>query len=274
VRLRDEQRADGGWRRLHSRDTASPQLVPTTEWAVERALALGLDTHHPILAAACEYLAGIVDGRTVLADPAEGNDRWATGVRLFAAATLARIDPRHASVDRVWDLWHEIARRAFAGGAYDADAEAEAHRTLTGATVRGTYLVLANRYTLLLLGSRSDRIDAELRRAIALWVGSRADGVGYYGLPLGSPPGEPTPGALERFLQSHEIFAPFGAGASATGPLVEWLGEHRRHDGLWDLGTRAAWSAQLPLSESWRRGGARAVDWSVRVLGLVARWLD
>ncbi|MCX6099903.1 MAG: hypothetical protein NTV92_00440, partial [Candidatus Bipolaricaulota bacterium] len=242
--LRRAQRADGSWGRLHSRDTRSPQLVQTTEWAVERALALGLEARHPLLATACVHLASVVEGQAAVSDPAERNDRWATGLRLFAAATLSRIDPQHSSLDSVWDLWHEIARRAFAGGTYDPDREAAAHIDLTGASVRGTYLVLSNRYALLLLGARADRLDAELRRAIVLWVGRKVDGVGYYGLPLGSPPDELTPGLLERFLQSHEVFASFGAGAAATGPLVDWLGEHRRPDGLWDLGSRASWTAQ------------------------------
>ncbi len=274
AQLRTEQRLDGSWGRLHSRDTSRAQSTPTTEWAVERALALGLDARHPILAAACDHLAGVVEGRTSASDPAEKNDRWPTGLRLFAAATLSRIDPQHSSLDPVWDLWDEIARRTFARGAYDPQTEAAAHSDLTGASVRDTYLVLSNRYALLLLGSRAGRMDAELRRAIALWVGRKADGVGYYGLPLGSPPDGVAPGLLERFLQSHEILASFGAGAAATGPLVDWLGGHRRSDGLWDLGSRASWSAHLPLAESWRRADARAVDWTVRVLALLTRWLD
>ncbi|MEI6171975.1 MAG: hypothetical protein WCQ45_05830, partial [bacterium] len=58
--LRNEQRGDGSWGRLHSRDTASSQSIPTTEWAVERAVAIGLDASHPILDAAAAYLAGVV----------------------------------------------------------------------------------------------------------------------------------------------------------------------------------------------------------------------
>ncbi len=273
-RLQSEQHDDGSWGRLHLRDTSSPQSIPTTEWAVERVLALGLDAHHPILAAASEHLAAVVVGRIRPSDPAERNDRWEVGLRLFAAATLARIEPRHPDLDPVWRLWHEVARRTFAGGAYDADAEAEAHRELTGATVAGSYLVLANRYALALLAARSSEIDADLRRAIGVWIGRSEDGIGYYGTPLAVPPGGMSAGVLERFLQSHETVARLGVGASATGPLADWLDGHRRPDGLWDLGARAAWSAQLPLSETWRRADARTVDWSVRVLALLIRWLD
>ena len=126
--LREQQLPDGSWGRLHSRDTSSAQTIPATEWAVERALAIGVDPEGPMLVAASRYLASIVEGRARASDPPERNDRWATGVGLFAAAALARIAPSHISLGPVWDLWHEIARRSFAGGSYSADAEADAQR--------------------------------------------------------------------------------------------------------------------------------------------------
>jgi hypothetical protein len=271
--LRNEQRGDGSWGRLHSRDTAARQSVPTTEWAVERAVAIGIDAGHPISDAAAAYLAGVVTGRVIPSDAPEKNDRWATGLRLFAASTLARIDPSHPAIDAVWDLWHEIARRTFVSGAYSAEDEAAAHSELTGASVRGTYLVLSNRYALSLLASRAGRMDEDLRPAMARWVWHSPCGVGYFGVPLAAPPDTMSVGILERFLQSHEIVAGFGMVGAPTGPLADWLGERRRADGLWDLGSRASWTPALPLSESWRRSDARAVDWTARILALVSRWM-
>ena len=271
--LRNEQRGDGSWGRLHSRDTAARQSVPTTEWAVERAVAIGLVASHPILDAAAAYLAGVIAGRVVPSDPPEKNDRWATGVRLFAASTLARIDPSHAAIDPVWVLWHEVARRTFASGAYSAGAETDAHSELTGVSVRGTYLVLSNRYALSLLAARVDRMDAGLAQAVARWAWGSPRGVGYFEVPLSAPPDTMSAGILERFLLSHEIVAGFGMVAAPTGPLVDWLGKRRRANGLWDLGPRASWTPALPLSESWRRSDARAVDWTARILALVSRWM-
>jgi len=271
--LRNEQRGDGSWGRLHSRDTAARQSVPTTEWAVERAVAIGIDTGHPILDAAAAYLAGVVTGRVIPSDPPEKNDRWAAGLRLFAASTLARIDPSYPAIDAVWDLWHEVARRAFASGTYSADAETDAHSELTGASVRGTYLVLSSRYALSLLASRAGRMDGDLRLAMARWVWHSPCGVGYFGVPLAAPPDTMSVGILERFLLSHEIVSAFGTTGAPTGPLADWLEEHRRADGLWDLGPRASWTSALPLSESWRRSDARAIDWTARILTLMSRWM-
>jgi hypothetical protein len=271
--LRNEQRGDGSWGRLHSRDTAARQSVPTTEWAVERAVAIGMDAGHPILDAAAAYLAGVVTGRVIPSDPPEKNDRWAAGLRLFAASTLARIDPSHSAIDPVWTLWHEIARRTFVSGAYSAEDEAAAHSELTGASVRGTYLVLSNRYALSLLASRAGRMDGDLRLAMARWVWHSPCGVGYFGVPLAAPPDATHAGVLERFLLSHEIVSAFGTTGAPTGPLADWLEEHRRADGLWDLGPRASWTSALPLSESWRRSDARAIDWTARILTLMSRWM-
>jgi hypothetical protein len=116
-------------------------------------------------------------------------------------------------------------------------------------------------------------MDPDVRRGLSLWVGRKPDGVGYHGVPLAVPSQGMSAGELERFLLSHEAAARLGAPGAATGPLADWLGGGRRADGLWDLGSRATWTAALPLSETWRRANARAIDWTVRVLALLTRWL-
>ncbi|MEW5825724.1 MAG: hypothetical protein AB1778_02750 [Candidatus Bipolaricaulota bacterium] len=271
-RLIAEQRPDGGWGRLHSRDTSSRSAVPTTEWAVERALALGLDARHPILAKAVRYLADVLAGRAVPPDPPERNDRWTTGLQLFAASALARIEPGHEALDVPWRLWQEIARRTLSDGSYDAAAEAEAHHALTGATVTGSYLVLSNRYTLALLAARAADLPDGLAASLVRWIWRKPDGIGCYGVPVSAPVQTPDSGAGERWFLSHELLAGFSVAGMATAPLADALAERRRPDGLWDFGPRAAWSWALPLSESWRRRDARAVDWTVRVLALLGAW--
>ena len=121
--LAAEQWPDGSWGRLHSQDVTAGQRIRTTEFGVSRALALGLDPDHPILQAAANCLGGILSGRLEPRDPPEKNDRWPTGVQLFAAATLALIRPDDPLLDDPWALWLEIAQRSFAGGRYDDEAE-------------------------------------------------------------------------------------------------------------------------------------------------------
>jgi len=138
--LAREQREDGGWGRFHSRDSQARHRIPTTEMGVERALALGLDVSHPILSKAARYLVGLLEGPLAdFPDLPEKDDRWATGARLFTAATLALVQPDHPVLDDVWNLRLSIAQRTFAPGRYDAGAETLAHRELTGATARGSH---------------------------------------------------------------------------------------------------------------------------------------
>lgn len=138
--LAAEQRADGGWGRFHTAARSASGRVPCTEYGLERALALGLDVRHPMLRSVEGYLVAILRGDVAFPDPPERNDRWATGVRLFAAAALARLRPdgigyldvslrrppapRARALDR-WLRSHELLSRLFpswrrhAGGVVD-----------------------------------------------------------------------------------------------------------------------------------------------------------
>lgn len=270
--LEQEQRADGSWGRLHSRDTSARQRIPTTEFGVARALALGLDRTHPILNHAMHYLAAVIDGRVVPPDPPEKNDRWGPGIRLFGAATLAQIDPEHRALDPVWTTWLHIAKRSFASGTYDPSAEIEAHAEWTGATVAGSYLVLSNRYPLTLLSARSSDLPDELRAAITGWIYSSNEGIGMLDVPLSRVPEEgASASTIERWIRSHELLSRFRPVGTHAKPLFDWLASCRDDEGWWDLGLRATGTPNLPLSDSWRKKGARATDWSVRVLSLLAR---
>lgn len=270
--LEREQWSDGSWGRLHSQDTSAKQAIPTTEAGVARALALGLDAAHPVLDRASRYLAGVLEGTAPYRDRPEKNDRWPTGVRLFAAATLAEIEPGHPVLDDVWHLWAAIARRTFATGAYDLQAEILAHRELTGATVKDSYLVLRSRYQLALLSARPAALPPDLEAALLHWVWQRDDGIGYLDVAVHRPPHNLKPGPLDRWLASLELLSRFASWRGLAQGAIGWLWQQRTPEGLWDLGPKAANSTALPLSESWRRQAPRQFDWTTRVLVLLQRY--
>lgn len=206
-RLIEAQRADGSWGRFHTENTREAGWPPTTEYAVERALALGLDRRHPVMRKAADYMAEVLAGRRAWPDPPERNDRWATGVQLITAATLALVDSDHPALDRVWGLWLEIVQRAFRSGTYDSQAEASAHRELTGASVQRSYLTLDNRYTITLLGRESRALPHALRKALLGWLCDKADGIGYLQVPLRNLPPGLTSNVLDRWLRSWEVLS-------------------------------------------------------------------
>lgn len=267
-----EQREDGGWGDFHSRSSGSTRRVPSTEVGVERAVALGLEREDPIPSRAHAYLLSLLEGVRPFPDRAERNDRWATGSRLFAAATLSLIDPASSALEPDRTLWREIASRALRTGSYREEDDVAAHAELTGATIRGSYLVLSGRYQLNLLGSVSGLLPAEIEESLLAWLWGKPDGIGYLGerLPLPAPEGA---GRFDRWLSSHELLARcFPAWGRRAGDVVDWLCAQRSDEGFWDFGPRGSTSTALPLSDSWRTREARIADWTSRVLFLLRRF--
>jgi len=166
VELKNEQREDGSWGRFHSAMKTKGKIV-TTEAAVERGLALGLEASDPIFKATINYLSRLLEGLADFPDPPERNNRW------------ARICPTLPILDKVWKLWVTIAERTFVSGKYDSEAEIKTHEVLTGASVKDSYLVLNNRYQLALLGSRATKLSKTLENALVNWVWHKNDGVGF-----------------------------------------------------------------------------------------------
>ncbi len=267
--LECEQWEDGSWGRLHSKDYRANQKIPTTEAGVERAIALGLDPTHPVLQKASCYLADVLESKVQPRDRAEKNDRWPTGVRLFAAATLAQIQPALTMLADAWNLWASIARRTFASGSYDADAEIHAHRELTGASVKDSYLVIDNKYALTLLGSRADALPPKIEAALLHWIWHKRNGIRYLGEEMSRPPCRVKAGPCDRWFASHELLSRFPSWRVLAPEVIQWLWDQRTPEGLWDLGARSAFSATLSLSESWRKRNARQFDWTTRVLVLL-----
>lgn len=273
--LAGEQWEDGGWGPFHSRSTRLKQRIASTEVGVERALALGLDRSHPVLEKAAAHIIDIMEGRRAFPDRHERNDRWKTGMRLFLASTLSLIEPEHEILDQDRELWAEITRRTFRSGEYRGEDEVAAHAQLTGATVKDSYLVLNNRYSLNLLGSVEGLLPAEVEGALLGWLWNRGDGIGYLGGPLrGVPPYEKA-GRFDRWLTSLEMLGRlFPRWVDCAQEAVSWIWEQRDEKGCWDFGPRPSYVSVLPLSDSWRRRQDRRFDWTARVLVLLRRFCD
>jgi hypothetical protein len=267
-----EQRPDGSWGRFHSRDSTAKQKIITTEFGVDRGLALGLDASHPAFCRVVDYLTQLLSGQTDFPDPAEGNDRWLVGVGLFSAATLALLKPNHPFLDDAWDLWAEIAARTFKNGGYDPEAEIQAHTDLTGATIKDSYLMLNNKYALTLLSARIDDLPEALVAQIVAWVWNCSQGIRYLGVPPAKLPVDMNPGILDRWFSTHELLSRFPAWRDLAGDVIDWLLAGRGADGLWDFGSHGAGSYYFPLSPNWRKSIYRKFDWSTRVLVLLSRY--
>lgn len=270
--LVDEQRPAGSWGRFHSQDVSAKQTVPTTEFGVERGLALGLDYSHPILAKAAAYISSILQGTMPFPDPPEGNPRWSLGVQLFAGATLARINPALPVLDQQKELWRTIALQTFATGEYDHDGEQRAHQELTGITCDLRYLTLDSKYHATLLGAQAPFLPSGVQRAYLSWLWTKSDGLRYKSVALHPPPVRPSGTAFELWLSSLELLALFPAWRAFVTPVIDWLWTQCNDEEAWDFGPRSPISAFFPLSDSWRLNRARQFDWTTRILLLLREY--
>ena len=267
--LLQEQQTDGSWDRFHSQDTRLKQVIRTTEMGVERAFQLGLGSWHPRIKRTRDYLVELLSGRIEFPDPPERNARWGTGVQLFTASSLARLDPQHKLLKPVRELWREIAMRTFLTDTYDEAVETQAHTELTAAPVKDSYLVIRNKYALNLLGSQAGTLPAKIEGALLAWLWSHPEGIGYIGVPLFANPETLSVGEFERWFASLELLsAGFPTWVKFASTSMAWLWDQRALDGLWDFGPRSERSDVLPLSDHWRAPRNRKIDWSTRTLCL------
>jgi len=262
--LMREQHQDGSWGRFHSMDSAIKTRFPTTEIAIRRALALGLDKDASLIARAVEFMIKILKGKATWSDRVEKSEGWSIGVETITAATLAAVDPAHPAIIPAWKYWVEIAGRSFPYGAYDPSSEWKAHKDIRGIGIH----YLGSRYVLTLLGARSPHLPASLDLQVVNRIWNNPAGVGYLGADLQHP----SPVHIFNWLESLEILSRFQSWREVAGSALIWILEQRNAGGVWDFGSKVSKSFFFPLSDDWRKPGNRSLDHSTRILVLLRKF--
>jgi hypothetical protein len=259
-----EQHPNGTWGRFHSMDSTIKARFPTSEIAIRRALALGLNKDAPVLARTIDFMQKVLEGKAAWSDRMEKSEGWPICVETITAAMLAEVDPTHPAFLPAWKYWGRIAERSFPAGIYDPSAEWKAHQDLRGIGI----IYLSSRYVLTLLGAHSSYLPAVLDRQIVDCIWNNPAGIGYLGADLQHP------GSLHIFhwLESLEILSRFQSGRAVAGAALAGLWDQRNPDSLWDFGAKVSKSFYFPLSDDWRKVGNRAVDHTTRVLALLRRF--
>ncbi len=266
LELAHEQHPDGSWGRFHSQNSRIKTKIPTTEAAIRRALALGLDKDAPILTHAISYIQDILDGKAQWSDRQERSEGWPILVEAISAGTLAQVDPSHPALTRVRNYWMEIAQRSFVDGIYDQQREIRAHKETSGLKI----VYLRSRYVLTLLGARRDLIPVTLDRQIVDWIWNNENGIGY----LGANIRHPDRFHINQWLKSLEILSQFRSWQFLADNAIKWLWGQCDDEGLWDFGPRTSRTVYFPLSSTWRKPGNRRMDHSTRVLALLRKYIE
>ncbi|KPJ62851.1 hypothetical protein AMK68_04455 [candidate division KD3-62 bacterium DG_56] len=132
--------------------------------------------------------------------------------------------------------------------------------------------MIANWYTLALLGGRARQLEPATEQALVSWIMHRNGGIGYLGVALMPPSARSDRWPADRWLASHELLSAFVSWRDRASTVVSWLWRQRDKEGLWDFGPISGPPRSLPLSENWRRAHRREHDWSTRVLSLLREY--
>ena len=265
------QLLDGTWGRFHSQDSKAKLPFRTTEFAIRRALALGLTRKDPILEKACGFMEKFLQGKTTWSDWAEKHEGWVPNTRFITAASLSEVDPKNQFFESIKNLWTDILQRTFSTGRYDPLAEREAHRELNGIHSTGKYLHFGMMYPILILSSGQASLPEDLELALLRWLWDREDGIYYVtSQKMSEFPGIDSP-RFSSWLDGLMILSRFPQANQVILPALEWIWNQRNSQDFWDYRPPAGGTPFFPLSEDWRKPVGGMIDCSVKVLLLYTR---
>jgi len=269
--LQDEQRGDGSWGRFHTKDYAAKQKIGRTEQGVQRAVELGLPPSHTVLRKVRTYLEAVLHGRVQIPDRAERHENWPTGVAMFAGAMLSTFAPESSALDETCEFWFSVVRRSFATGRHDLDSELRAHRQILGRSGKPAWMRLHSKYVVMILGSRAERLPPGVEAAYVRWLWEDCPrGLVYVNIPLDQYPQKLRGWRLHAWLRLLELFLAFPSSRPKAEFAIHRLLAARNDDGLWDFGVQPSCPR---LSDSYRKKGVTAHDWTTRVTCLLSRYL-
>jgi hypothetical protein len=264
--LSEAQLADGSWGRFHSQDTRLKSVFRTSEEAIDRAFSLGLESSHPVLARAVDYIESVLTGQAYLTDRAEKNESWPLVIRLILSGRLAHIQPANPILNDAWGCLVRVAQQAFSSGKYCLDDEADAFVMLTNTYVPKCFL--ESQHALWILSSRP--LEARLEMHLVNWIWNKPDGIRYLRAPLAGFQAR----QIAYWLRSMNILSRFPSWRYTCGEALSQLWSQRDELGYWDFGRQISGCVDLPLSENWKNSVKRQVDYSTFMLVLLRRFFD
>ena len=244
--LNDSQLPDGSWGRFHSQDTKKKTVFRTTEEAIDRAFALGLEPDEGLLKRVSLYCRQVLDGEAKITDWYEKNESFPLLIQYIVAGRLAQIDPNNPGLIPYWQFLVDIANQAFVSGSYRLQDEADAFLKLSGVHVPGGFL--ESQHALWILSSQ--RLPERLEHALVSWISQKPDGIRYIRAPLIGP----RPQQIGYWLRSMNLLARFTSWREVSSDGLNQLWAQRDDDGLWDYGSGISRSVEFPLSESLAQG--------------------
>jgi hypothetical protein len=258
------QLPDGSFGRFHSQDTKQRTIFRTSEQAIDRAFALGLEPNHPVLARTRSYIQQALQGQVHITDPDEKNEAWPLLIKLILAGRLAQIAPSDKLVVPFWQYLEEVTQSAFICGSYQLEHEVDAYRRLSGVHVPQGFL--ESQHALWILSTRPLSRPREI--SLVRWVLNKPDGIRYIRTPLQTP----VPDRIGYWVRSMNLLSRFPAWQDLSLNILNQIWLLRDEQGWWDFGKQLGRCAEFPLSESWRHHINRKMDHSTHMLVILRKY--
>ena len=241
-------------------------MFRTTEEAIDRAFALGLEPGEGCLSRVGQYIMEVLRGEEHFTDRIERSESWPLLIKFILAGRLAQIDPHNKWLALFWVYLEEVTDQAFISGEYHLEDEAAAYLRLSGIHVPQGFL--ESQHALWVLSSHP--LSPDLEHALVSWIWHKADGIRYIRAPLSNH----QPRQIGYWLRSINILSRFPSWREVCADELNRLWAQRDKQGLWDFGTHIASCVDFPLSENWRQGINRRLDYSTSILALLRKCFD
>lgn len=273
---------DGSWGRFHSQDTKRKDKFKTSQIAIMKAKAWGLNKNDAVIKKAILYIERILENKTEIHDPKERNSTWPIGVETWAAATLAIVDPENILLNRTWEKSFHLVKSAFKTGKFIMDGLLSGYADLGINFVkkgydgkpRYGYLFIANVNAIKILATRALHIPENLSEILVNWIWNKHDGIGYTsGSLLSDYMNNSNYGEIETRIRIINDLQKFKIEKKPYSGFLSWI-EGLECGGLWDFGPRPADTIEVPLSDNWRRTITRGIDYSVAILRFLQNFAE
>lgn len=273
IRLIEQQHADGSFGRF--RFIADPDTPNggVNESAMIRALALGLEPDHAVLADLRRFFESVLQRLAGYGSDVPARPNRPIARALILAACLRQLGSEHPLVTAIVRDWQQIIEASFDGQTFQTDVFRDKCEEAFGPDQnfwpdRWPELGFS-RYMLLLM---KDRLPFKVEQAMVHHLIYQSRGIyPVSNRSLQHFPLEFTSRESVRFITSLELLTQYTSAAVYLRQAADWLWEQLDRDGLWDLGSPGRDYRHLPLSDSWRSRLARQQDCTVRILALIAR---
>ena len=261
------QEEDGKWGWFHSLSQFYQSPI-TTEQALRRLERLGYTIEDGCIQNAVAYMDDCLTGKQSIPDRREKLHNWDLFSSMILAAWIRRFTLENENANQVAKGWAEIITRAFVGGSYNHQEYLLAFQDVWGIRPKGgRFLDFVSFYQISLIRGCLDR---ETELAVVDYVLNKEDGIYYiYDKKLAQLPGCFESREASRYLGAIELLAEHRFAREKLGFVADWLMEHKNGNGKWDMGKTVNDKIYFPLSDDWRKKGAREEDCTARMEALL-----